>query len=201
MHLLGVAGRARAGKDTFGRHLVKNHGFEHAYFAKGLKDMLGAIGFPEVEYQTTEEKEAVIPWLGRSYRYLAQTLGTEWGRDKVHPDLWLLIMEQHWNRVRACGGSLVITDVRFENEAAWVRSQGGIVVHITSIRQQTGMSAEAQAHVSEKGVGFVQSSSTYAGDRLVFNNYDEPSEDTLRAFHASIDALMAGLQGLTVVRA
>jgi hypothetical protein len=193
--LLGVTGRARVGKDTFGRHLVENYSFEHAYFAKPLKNMLTALGFPESQYQTTEEKEAVIPDLGRSYRYLAQTIGTEWGRNLIHPDIWLLMMARKWNRLVALNDEfarMVITDVRFENEAAWVREAGGIVVHITSELDRSGMKSTA-GHVSEKGVGFVQSSGTYPGDRIVFNNYEAPTEDTLKAFHGSIDALLNGL--------
>lgn len=192
--LIALAGKARAGKDTVGRYIAQEYGFEHYYFAKPLKDMLGAMGFPEGQFQTTEQKEAVIAELGRSYRYLAQTLGTEWGREKVHPELWVRLAARRWMEVQdesalsSCGPQgLVITDCRFENEAAWVRAAGGVVVHVQSKGELAGMSAQARAHASEAGVAFV------TGDRLVFNDYDEPTEDTLRALYGSVGALMNGL--------
>jgi hypothetical protein len=127
--LLGVTGRARVGKDTFGRHLVENYSFEHAYFAKPLKNMLTALGFPESQYQTTEEKEAVIPDIGRSYRYLAQTIGTEWGRNLVHPDIWLLMMARKWDPPRPVQRR--------------VREHGD---HRCSLRERSGVGAQDGRH-------------------------------------------------------
>ncbi len=199
--LIGVTGRARVGKDTFGQYLVEEYGFEQAYFAKALKDMLTALGFAEKNYQTTEEKEAVIPDLSRSYRYLAQTLGTEWGRNMVHPDIWLIMMERKWSKLRALNGyfaKMVITDVRFENEANWVRNAGGVIVHVRSQLDRSGMGATAR-HVSEAGVQvltsdhYLESGEHYCGDRIVFNDYERASEDSLKAYHASIDAFINGL--------
>jgi hypothetical protein len=201
MLLVALAGKARVGKDTIGQHLCAEYGFQRYYFAKPLKDMLGALGFPEIEYQTPEEKEAEIPELGRSYRHLAQTLGTEWGRYKVHNEIWVKLAERAWKAlqddvaytremgadylVRACPG-MVITDCRFGNEAGWVRQAGGVVIHVIG-NGQFGMSDAARAHESEAGLPF------YEGDKLLFNHYDRPTDETMRALRASVDALINGL--------
>jgi hypothetical protein len=197
MLLIALAGKARVGKDTIGQHLVREYGFHHYYFAKPLKAMLTALGFPERDYQTTEQKEAVIPDLGRSYRYLAQTLGTEWGRYKVHNELWQKMAAREWEQLQAKyrGVSwqhgfpvrgMVVTDCRFGNEAAWVRDAGGVVVHIHG-NDVAGMSAEAKAHESETTLPILQ------GDRQIWNQYETPSNETLRALRASVDALINGL--------
>jgi hypothetical protein len=199
--LVALAGKARVGKDTIGRYLVREYGFAHYYFAKPLKDMLTAMGFPESEYQTTEQKEAVIPGLGCSYRHLAQTLGTEWGRSLIHREIWIKLAERRWEQVKAAmtvdsfaPNGMVITDCRFDNEAMWVRGAGGIVIHVLGKNQLAGMTEQAKNHASEQGVTFVQSQEgKYDGDRLVFNDYDEPTEASLRGLHVSIDALMNGL--------
>jgi hypothetical protein len=188
--LVAIAGKARVGKDTVGRYLAQNYNFEHFYFAHPLKQMLEhGLDLREVDFQTTEEKERVIPELGRSYRYLAQKLGTEWGRNMVHPDLWVKLIEMRWKRLQTTSldARLVLTDCRFDNEAEWVRAAGGVVVHIQGSGEFAGMTEQTRAHSSEAGVAFVD------GDRLLFNHYAEPTIETLRQLYASVDALMAGL--------
>lgn len=188
--LVAIAGKARVGKDTVGKYLADNYNFEHFYFARPLKQMLEhGLGLREADFQTTEEKERVIPELGRSYRHCAQTIGTDWGRNMVHPDLWVRVVKMRWDRMAAeTGGTarLVLTDCRFDNEARWVREAGGVVIHIQGAGQ-FGMSDSAKAHVSEAGVTFV------TGDRLIFNHYEEPTDETLKTLYASVDALMNGL--------
>lgn len=201
MLLVALAGKARVGKDTVGSHLAREYGFQRYYFAKPLKDMLGALGFPEENYQTTEQKEAEIPELGRSYRHLAQTLGTEWGRYKVHNEIWVKMAARAWRILQeevaydatvgdgfvrhTCPG-MVVTDCRFGNEAAWVREAGGVVIHVIG-NGQMGMSEAAKAHESEAGLPF------HEGDKLLFNHYDRPTNETMRALRASVDALINGL--------
>lgn len=127
--LIGIAGRAGSGKDTAGAHLVECHGFQQYAFADPIRAMLGALGaFPAADLINRDTKEVVIDWLGKSPRQMAQTLGTEWGRELVHPQLWILMAQRRWDAAKAAGQSLVITDVRFTNEAEWIKAQGGRVI-------------------------------------------------------------------------
>ena len=50
---------------------------------------------------------------------LLQLLGTEIGRDLVGPDIWVKVLEEkiHKEQIRI----LLVTDVRFENEARWIK--------------------------------------------------------------------------------
>lgn len=187
MLLIGFTGKARSGKDTIGKHLIEQHGFGGYAMARPLKMMLGAIGYPEERYQTTEEKESIIPLLGVSYRHLAQTLGTEWMRKCVAEDGWVLLAREAIRTARDVGlAGLVITDIRFENEAAIVRDEGGVVVHVISNRN-FALSAATQAHSSEAGVAVANN------DRLIFNYYDQPSAASLAALHATVSNVLAGL--------
>ena len=141
--LLGLAGPAGAGKDTAANILKELYGYESLAFAGVLKGMLNVAGVLEPR---REDKEAVNPAWGFSYRHAAQTLGTEWGR-ALHPDFWVQATQRQLETMQ---GHVVITDVRFENEARMIRRSGGVVVHITGRR--TALSEATAAHASEAGL-------------------------------------------------
>lgn len=135
--LIGITGKAGSGKDTFARML----GFETYAFAKPLKAALAVMGMPEPPNR--DLKEHVIPGFTFTWRKAAQTLGTEWGRS-LQPDIWLQMAMQY--RVRCTNDFLTITDVRFHNEADWVREHG-ILVHLHG--RKTTTIGEHQEHASE----------------------------------------------------
>lgn len=93
-------------------------------------------------------KEVGIPEVGgASVRKLMRTLGTEWGREKVSRELWLLIMHQKIHQARQDGMNLVlIDDLRFWNEYALLRNLGASCWKI--VRPQ----ARGSAHASDGGL-------------------------------------------------
>lgn len=159
--LIGLTGKAGSGKDTVGHMLWRSHSMYKVAFAYPLKEALRAMGFPEPENR--DDKEATIPGFGFSWRELAQTLGTEWGRAR-DPNLWLkLAMQETGNILRARETNrVVITDVRFENEAAVIRERGGQIWHITGREAQ--MLGDTKAHASEAGVQVAK------GDKVIVNS-------------------------------
>ncbi|MGO4364499.1 deoxynucleotide monophosphate kinase [Pseudomonas sp. PAB10] len=148
--LIGLAGRARSGKDTAAQHLVNQHGFQSYAFADPLRDgLMHILNLSPCDFEG-EQKELPLPWLGRSPRYLMQTLGTEWGRDTVHPELWLLLAAQNLDllaRTHDTARGFVVSDLRFENEAEFIRQRGGVVIHL----ERASASAATQ-HRSEAGI-------------------------------------------------
>lgn len=141
--LIGIAGPKRAGKDTLARALCRTLALPQDSFAAPLRrfvaDLLG-WSLEELEAR----KEDPIPWLdGITPRHMMQTVGTEWGRDMVHGDLWVRALLQ-----RLSGGG-IISDVRFANEARAIRERGGIVIQVN--RPGAGQGDE---HVSEKPLPF-----------------------------------------------
>lgn len=165
--VIGLAGRARVGKDTAASFLLAAIGGYRYSFADPMRGMLLQLGIDMNDPYWIERKEDIIPALGRSPRYLMQTLGTEWGRNLVHPQLWLLLAQQ---RLLQNGPGMIVTDVRFENEADWVRSQGGRVVHI--LRDDA---TKVEEHASEAGVAVADD------DLIIHNNGNlEEFQDRLR---------------------
>ena len=129
--LIGLTGLAGSGKDTVRECLEVRHGMNGIAFADPIRDMLGALlescGISDEWMTERHLKEKDIPELGASYRKMAQLLGTEWGRS-IDPNFWLKIAEAKVgfiNKVDLSG--VVISDVRFPNEAAWIQSQGGMI--------------------------------------------------------------------------
>lgn len=132
MRLIGLIGRARSGKDTVAGYLSIRYHFAQAAFADPLKDMLQAA-FGDLFRKG--DREQPIDWLGKSPRQLMQSLGTEWGRNTVHQDIWVLLMEQKILTEKAINevgieSRVVISDVRFHNEADMILKNGGELWHI-----------------------------------------------------------------------
>lgn len=142
--LIGITGRARSGKDTVANFIVAAIGGYRYSFADPLRAMLAPLGVDMSDPYWQARKEEPIPALGVSPRRMMQTLGTEWGRQLITPDLWLIMAHQ---RLLQSGPGMVISDVRFDNEAAWIRKHGGRIIHV--IRPDT---KAVEAHVSEAGI-------------------------------------------------
>jgi hypothetical protein len=142
--IIGFAGKAKSGKDTAGKYLVDEYQFAHYYFAKPLKEGAKAM-FNLTDEQIKNKEKAVEPW-GRSPRQLYQLLGTDIART-IDVNVWVKNAQMFVKSVP--GRSVVITDVRFSNEAHWIRSQGGIVVFLES---KTRGIYEHGGHSSENGL-------------------------------------------------
>lgn len=127
--LIGITGYAGSGKDTFADHLVDICRYQKLSFATPIKEALNAIfGWSMRDWNSRRWKESPRPEAnGKTPRYLAQTLGTEWGRDTIDPDIWVKLTLE---RARISPRPVVIADVRFPNEANLIRENGGVLVRI-----------------------------------------------------------------------
>ena len=142
--VIGFAGKARSGKDTAGKYLVDEYQFLRYSFAQPLKDAT-KIMFHLTDKQIENKEKPAEPW-GRSPRELYQKVGTDIARN-IDVNVWVKGADifMHDNP----GRSIVITDVRFSNEAFWIRDQGGIVVYLQS---ETRGIYENGEHSSENGL-------------------------------------------------
>jgi hypothetical protein len=151
--LIGLAGLAGVGKSTVALHLVKRRGFERYRMAGPLKEMARQLGLTHDQIDGAN-KEEPIDWLdGVTPRHIMQTLGTEWGRNLIHRDMWIRIAERRVKGMMAGGDTglfrgdnVVIDDIRFENEVEMVHRLGGKVYRI--IGRPPSLFTVAQ-HISE----------------------------------------------------
>jgi hypothetical protein len=172
--LIGITGKAGSGKDTIGEYLDEMYCYRRISFAQPIRNGVSAMLELSSECFQHPLKEQVLANIGKSPRQLLQTLGTEWGRNLVHPDLWLILAKESIERAWADGFGVAITDVRFENEAAMVRDLGGTVWHV--FRSSAGT---PHRHTSEVGVDHDPLT-----DRTIDNN------GSLDDLYVSIDKLM-----------
>ena len=145
--LIGLTGYAGTGKDTV-RDILQGEGFAGFAFADPIRAMLRELltsnGISECYMDERALKESPIEQLGVSYRHMAQTLGTEWGR-RLADDFWLRIARAYLDDMQAQGEThFCESDVRFVNEAQWVREQGGVIWRI-----ERPQALPVRTHVSE----------------------------------------------------
>lgn len=164
--LIGIAGKAGSGKDTLASWLENRYDFRRYSFADPIKEMIATgLGIPLSDLYDRKKKEEINPLYGVSPRVMAQTLGTEWGRNIVCDDIWLkatMQRMQHEGTVRA-----VIADVRFDNEAQFIIDNGGVLVEIK--RDGCNGAVGIVGHASEAGI-------SVPVDVIIDNNYKSVSE-------------------------
>lgn len=145
MEIIGLSGYARAGKDETAKILVEDFGFTRVAFADKLRDMLYALN-PIVSYgwQTKAKDYPLEPvyvqniidrfgWdgykgtlYGNEIRRLLQRLGTEAGRKTLWDSIWIDAAFAGLDK----DDKIVVSDVRFPNEATAIEQRGGALWRI-----------------------------------------------------------------------
>lgn len=104
-------------------------------------------------------------------RRFIQRYGTEGGRDVFGYDCWVILARQAIANLLATH-SIVVTDVRFENEADLIRELGGVVIRVI----RPGLEASNDFHRSER--------IPFTADYTVLNS------DTVQILHEQIKAIV-----------
>jgi hypothetical protein len=121
--IIGVAGRARSGKDTVASLFSKTH--RVVRFAQPIKDAVKALyGWSDIETEA-DIKDVVDPSWGISPRsamiHVAQST-----RLFVANDFFVKRLFDSWE-----GDAIVIPDVRYKHEVDAIHARGGITIKIT----------------------------------------------------------------------
>lgn len=146
MRNIALIGRARSGKDSIAKVLVKSHGYRRVAFADPLKAMALSIN-PSIVYHvpgfTPPEGSNIL------LADLVEHVGWERAKDdypevrrllqqmghavrQLDPDFWL---RQGLRSAHASGAPVVVTDVRYLNEAHALRHAGYYTVRV--VRPET----------------------------------------------------------------
>lgn len=152
--LIGITGKAGVGKDTLSHYLHIICGYHRYALAQPIKDALNQrFGWTSEQWNDRAWKEAASVQCGDgaagrfSPRSWAQWLGTEVGRELHGEDCWIWLMRREWATVRTCVDGMVVSDIRFDNEAAAIRDLGGVVICVERSAAQPIV-----PHKSERGV-------------------------------------------------
>ena len=161
MKLIGLYGVARSGKDEVGKAMLRSHGYSSYAFADPIRSAAVAMfGLPKCMFDgDNPDRETVNEFWGFSPREMLQKLGTEGGRNVFGYDIWVKRAQIRWaahvadfeldldNLELEISSGLVITDVRFDNEAKWIIDEGGCIIHVLR-----PLVPAVNDHVSEQGI-------------------------------------------------
>lgn len=189
--IIAIAGKAGSGKDTIADYITSKYlNCWTESFASPLKRACAeAFGIPLANFNDSSIKEIEdLPW-NTSPRKIAQFVGTEMFRDMI-PKLLPEIGNDFWVQrmayllagdIQTEGGAnydendtIVIPDLRFQNEYDWLVSQNAVIIHLT--RPNASDTVGIPGHSSELGFTF---SSEYDNNWMLINDksrgdlYDE----------------------------
>lgn len=180
--IVGVIGKKRAGKDTFGKALIEAHGFTRVAFADPLRQALLALdplvgisgtierlrklepGLQASTYVRLRKLIDVVGWeIAKDYVPEVRRLLERFGTDSIRSlddDFWVRMAVE---KIQATDGPVVVTDVRFPNEADRIRELGGSIVRVIRPDQVV----DAGAHECETALD------EYREDVTLYNHLDD----------------------------
>ncbi|GAA1064683.1 hypothetical protein [Streptomyces asiaticus] len=138
---IGILGRARSGKDTAGRWLVENRGYNRVAFADPLREAAWKIDpyitlndWPTFARRLSDKVAGPNSWDRAKDEYpevrrILQNLGS--AIRELDPDFWLRqALKTADEASERTGLPCVITDVRYPNEVAALKARGWHLVYI-----------------------------------------------------------------------
>lgn len=181
--IIGFSGKMGTGKNYIAEKLlpsilnrmINNLQYYYLSFGDQIKVELGSrdssLTYDKLFVNKTKE-----------VRQQLQRYGTEEGRDKYGKDIWIrsmgLWMDIFKSRTPNKNNVFIITDVRFKNEADWIRQQKGILIRVNGEKRNKKRIEEEGSHDNKN-----HSSETDLDDfsfEHVINN-DVGMEDTVKA--------------------
>jgi len=155
--LIGIHGKANSGKDTLADMLIKMDsadGMRYSFADPVKLTASSMFGIPIEHFYEREIKEIDNVFWGISPRKMAQIVGTDMARNCFDDQIWIKRAHIEINnlpRISPWLKFVVIPDVRFENEADFIRRNGGKLIHITRPDQRVIQESD---HESENGITF-----------------------------------------------
>jgi len=143
MTAIGLSGFAQTGKTTAANYIEEVYGFKRVHIATTLRSMLHCLLY-DLGYGLEDKDDIlegkrkdgwIIPELGCTSRHLQITIGTEWGRQLINPDVWV----KTWKHLASQYDRAMNDSVRFPNEEAGIKDMGGFTILIE--RPGTGPAA------------------------------------------------------------
>lgn len=137
--LIGLSGKKRAGKDTIADRLVTRHGFQRVAFADSLRDaalsldpliLTGAevglmpLRLTQVVGNLGWERAKSVPEVRRTLQRLGVAIR------ELDTGFWVHAAARTIEAALGEGRPVVVTDVRFPNEAEYIRHKGGVLVRV-----------------------------------------------------------------------
>ena len=161
--LIGLCGLKNSGKSTISKFLVQHYNFNEFAFADSLKraciEIFGLTN--EQVFGSFQDKETIDDYWNVSPRVIMQTLGTlVRNLSKIIPNLnHVWIRKIHKKIIELPKNTnIVISDVRYNDEAEMIKKLGGIVIKI----ERKKINDQKDCHESEN--------QQIISDFIIYNN-------------------------------
>jgi hypothetical protein len=184
--LIGLSGKAGSGKSTAADYLTEFYGYVQFAFAGALKEVV-QTAFRFTDAQMTVGKEVKDPRVGKSPRWCLQHFGSAFR--EVWPPVWISNLRREILDFLAINGQrpIVVTDVRFQDEAEALKRMGAVLVRLG---RDKGHRLEACAtgvpgHVSETDLDGWEGWEAGRGNHVIDNN------GTMDNLYCCLDAVLA----------
>jgi hypothetical protein len=165
---IGLIGKSRSGKDTAAGRLVQTSAYTRVAFADPLREALLRLD------------PIVTDAGGFHLRELVEEFGWEWSKDRypevrrllqnygqtireMDPEFWVRVAAKKISAAHAWNLPVVVTDVRYRNEAEALKRAGFYLVRVVRPNGPT-LAGEAASHSSETELD------DYPVDLHLFNN-------------------------------
>lgn len=141
------------------RQELESHGFKETELGEQWWYYKGEVGL--YPYNTPYEANKKLPLVKLTPRLLLQLLGTQCGRQIIHPNIWVNATMADYKLEGEIAGTYsdfkagltndfggitnikypnwIITDVRFSNEADAIKQRGGIVIRVNRPCKECGL--------------------------------------------------------------
>lgn len=203
--IIGLTGNIGSGKDTVADELVRQFGFIKMAFADSVRsDLCEMFRTPESYFSDRSLKEQQIGRLSlsnctdkefvdfalaklggstyaqldqpRSPRWLMRTYGTDYRRAQ-NPNYWVNRLNEKLQSLPP-GPSVVVSDVRFNNEAEMIRQAGFTQRELWQIIRPNNPHFSKSLHPSDAGLSHIEFSRTIINSGTV--------KQLLRKVHRSL---------------
>ena len=180
--IVGLIGAKRTGKTTCAEYLINNYKFESIAFADPIKQACKIIFDFDEEQLEGKYKETVDERWGITPRQAFQIMGTDFFRQFLpenHKEFEKVVGNKMWIKrlmiwcEKNKEKNIVISDIRFPNEAEEVKKMGGILIKITNPK----VNINKDSHISEQLIDKIDY------DYLINNNSD------INSYYLQIDVL------------
>lgn len=138
--IIGIAGKAHAGKDTVANLLLSLLPIPSSiyHFADPIKQHLCDLLKIDIKFfNTTELKESIYKD-GLTYRNLMQNTGDSF-KKIFGENIFVDLANKHYMDLNA-NTPLVIPDVRYDYEAEWIKDNHGYMIYVDNMNSSTTLS-------------------------------------------------------------
>jgi dephospho-CoA kinase len=150
--LIGIVGKIGSGKTTLAEYIKTNYNFDEYILSSPIKKIGEIFGFDKANlYGTQEQKLEIHPYWKVSARTFLQKIGTDLFRDRlkeVLPEMchsnsvWIDMFRKKYLENKKT--NMIVSDVRFVDEAEAIKELGGILIRIE--RTYSGKESSEQVH-------------------------------------------------------